>query len=156
MIHFAKKFQAYTLMELVVVMVLMTITTTLVVSKWPGRAINLNAQAEGLLSDIRYTQNLSMTRGVRYALTSTSSTTYQIASIAGTDVTSHTLAQGITFGTFSNLPNNLISFTTRGVPCQDTASPCTVLTTDASISITGDGHTRSVVILSGTGVASLS
>ena len=155
------KVNGFTLIEVVIVVLAIGILAIYPLIKWPGTIINLDAEAERIVSDIRYAQSLSMTRGVRYQFIRTSSNTYQIRSSAGTPVllgegsTTATLNSGITFGTFINLPSNLVAFDSTGTPYTDNTSPGTALSTSASIPITADGKTKTIVITPETGSISI-
>lgn len=147
----------FTLVELVTVIILLGIISTVVMIQWPGSTINLGAQAAQLAGDIRYTQALSMTKAQRYRLVIVSSTTYQITNSSGTAIlnasgaTTTTLNTGITFGTLANLPNSLIAFDTLGTPYVDTASPGTALASTASIPLVAGSKTATVTIAPQTG-----
>src|SRR5690242_19243011 len=128
MIHPRKKFfAAFTLIELIIVILIAAILSYIAVTRWPGTMINLNSQAQQLASDIRYTQTLAMSRATEYTLTVTS-TSYSI-STGGTAVNnpvtgsaSVTLGTGITITTPpTNLPNSSITFNSLGTPYVDTA-----------------------------------
>jgi prepilin-type N-terminal cleavage/methylation domain-containing protein len=151
------KANGFTLIEVVIVVLAIGILAVYPLIKWPGTVINLAAEAERLASDIRYAQSLAMTKGDRYQFVRTSSNTYQIRSAAGTPVilgqgsSTVTLNTGITFGTFVNLPNNLIAFDGTGAPYTDNISPGTALSATASIPITASGNTKTIVITPETG-----
>jgi len=151
----------FTLIELVIVIVLLGILSTGIYFNWPGATINLGGQVNQLADDLRYTQSLSMTTGSRYRLVKTSATTYQIVNSAGTAIklalgnTTMTLNSGITFGTLTNLPNNLVTFDGLGVPYSDTATPGTQLASSGTITLTAGSESRSVSITPQTGSVSV-
>ncbi len=153
---FAKQ-SGFTMFELIVVIVLISLLSVGVYFNWPGSTINLDGQIHQLANDLRYTQTLSMTTGQRYRWVKTSSTTYQIVNFSGTPITlalgntTLTLNSGITFGTLTNLPNNLIAFDGLGAPYTDAASPGTALSSTASIVLTAGGATKTVSITPETG-----
>jgi prepilin-type N-terminal cleavage/methylation domain-containing protein len=152
-----KSINGFTLLELVIVILVMSILARVIFIKWPGTTINLGAQTEQLANDIRYTQALAMTHGQRYYLSKASNTTYQIKNNAGTAIlfpqgnTTTTLNSSITFGTLTNLPNNLIAFDGKGIPYTDSASPGTALAVSATIPLTAGGQTTTIVISPETG-----
>lgn len=150
------KLNGFTIIELITVILLLSILSAVAFVMWPGDQINLDAQAKAVAADIRYAQNLSMTRGVRYEFLRVSTTTYQISTVGGADVTSRTLGNRISFGTFTNLPNNLVAFDGRGAPYTDTATPGTALSSAATITLTGGGATRTITITPGTGRVAVS
>jgi len=147
----------FTLLEMVIVIALMAILAAIAIARWPGVNLNLNAQAQQLANDIRYTQSLAMTRGQRYRLNLLTATTYSITDLSGNAVGNNvtgnntvTYGTGITKGTTSNLPNNLIAFDGQGIPYID-ATAATALTATASISLTAGSVTRTLQISPETG-----
>lgn len=106
--------RGYTLVELVIVFIVIAIVVAVVIPLWPGKSIELSAQATKLAADLRYTQHLANTRGVRYKLTRINSTSYQIATVASpsTVIETVTLSPGISLNTFT--PNNNVVFGTDG------------------------------------------
>lgn len=149
--------RGFTLVEILVVVSIIAIIAVFVSYRWQGAGINLVTQANQLVGDIRYTQALSVSSNQRYRLVITSSNSYQIMNQAGAAIvmarggTSVTLSPGITFGSLTNLPNNLIAFNSQGTPYIDTGSPGTRLTSTASIPITQSGQTRTIIISPNTG-----
>lgn len=139
------------------VIIIMAIIGVVIFFSWPGKTINLGAQAKQLSNDIRYAQSLAMTKGQRYRWVKLSSSTYQIQDNSGTAImlalgnTTMTLSSGITFGTLTNLPNNLVNFDGKGAPYTDTSSPGTALVSDANIPLTDGDSTKTVVVTAGTG-----
>jgi prepilin-type N-terminal cleavage/methylation domain-containing protein len=147
----------FTLIELVLVIVIMSFLSVGVYIAWPGSTINLKGQADQIASDIRYAQALSMTKGERYRWVKTSSTTYQITNSSGTAIllaggsTTVTLNSGMAFGSFTDLPNNLVVFGGNGTPYTDTGSPGTALASTAIIPITAGSETKNISISPETG-----
>src|SRR5688500_2844705 len=121
----------FTLIELISVVVIIGALSTAVFIKWPSFSINVPAQAAQLANDLRYTQSLSLSQGQRFRLVISSATTYQILNSSGVAIlnasgnTTTTLGTGISFGTLTNLPNNLVAFDSRGVPYSDSGLPGT-------------------------------
>ena len=58
----------FSLIELVTIIVVISILMVVALINWPGKVLNLDAQAYQLASDIRYAQSLSMTRGQRFRI----------------------------------------------------------------------------------------
>jgi prepilin-type N-terminal cleavage/methylation domain-containing protein len=149
--------KGFTLIELVIVLVILGILSTGAYVQWNAAKTNLGAEADKLAQAIRYTQSLSMTKNQRYRLVETSSTTYQITNSSGTPIiqpsgnTTVTLYSGISFGTFSNLPNNLIVFDSKGIPYTDTGTPGAALSATATMTLTASGTTKSITIAPQTG-----
>lgn len=152
----------FTLMEMVIVILIIGILAVVVVPSSNPSDSTLEYQARQVLNDIRYTQALSMATGQRYRWVRTSSSTYQILDSSGTAIalpnggTTLTLTSGITFGSLSNLPSNLVVFDSFGVPYTDTSTPGTALASTASIPLSNGTLTRSVTITANTGYEGLS
>lgn len=161
-VHFLKTNNGFTLLELIFVIAIIGIISVAVMPQWTGTNIDLGSEAMQLASDIRYTQSLAMTHGQRYYLIKQSATTYQIMNSAGSPVvlalgnTTMTLNSGITFGTLTNLPNNLVAFDGRGTPYTTSSSPGTALAATATIPLVSGGVTRTVSITATTGQVSIS
>lgn len=145
----------FSLIELVIVIVLISIVATYASLRSPG-AVNLNAQAQQLVTAIQYTQMLAMTKGQRYRLTITPSTSsYAISSTAGvavndliTNNATTTLGSGISFGAISGLSSTApyyVAFDGRGTPYSDAAAT-TPLTSTATITLSSNNQTRQVQI----------
>ncbi|MDX1902416.1 MAG: GspH/FimT family pseudopilin [Gammaproteobacteria bacterium] len=152
-----RKAAGFTLIELIIVIIIMSILATKAYFNWSSATINLASQANQIAADLRYAQTLSMTTGQRYRFVKMSSTTYQILNSAGTAIqltsggTTATLSSGITFGTLTNLPNNLVAFDGKGVPYTDTGSPGTALASTAVINLSAGSNTTTVSIVPETG-----
>ena len=145
--------RGFTLVELVIVVVVIAIVVAIVIPLWPGKTIELSAQASKLATDIRYTQHLASTRGVRYQLLRVNSTNYKIQSIEATPqiLETVTLTSGLTLNTFTN---NLIAFGTDGTPYTSTAIPGTALASALVIGLTDGTSTESVTVTPQTGLVS--
>jgi prepilin-type N-terminal cleavage/methylation domain-containing protein len=147
----------FTLVELVIVLMVLGIIASVVSINWPSSTIALNTQVESLANDIRYAQNLAITKGERYLLVKTSPNSYQITNNKGIAVTmpsgnsTVTLGNRISFGKFINLPQDLIAFDGKGIPYVDAAIPGKVLKEIATISLIADGNTATVTIYPETG-----
>lgn len=147
----------FTLLEFVIVIVMIGIMSVFALFQWQGSTITLEAQAQQLAEDLRYTQSLSMTKGQRYRWVKTSANSYQILNSAGTPITfargntTITFTGNIVFGTLTNLPSNLVAFDGKGAPYTDTGSPGTALASTATIPLTADSETKTVSISPETG-----
>ncbi len=140
------------------VMIVMAILAIVPFFNWPAASISLDGQAQQLANDIRYTQSLAMTQAERYRIVITTGTSsYQILNSTGTAIrfasgnTSVTLSTGISFGTLTNLPSNLIAFDGEGTPYTNTSIPGTALSANATIPLQSSGSTKTVVITPLTG-----
>lgn len=154
-----RRVEGFSLVELIVVMLTLSIIAVFAAPRWIGTTPSLYAQNQQLLSDIRYTQSLSMSTGKRYRLNLNTPNSYSITDISGTAVpnpstgaNSVTLASNINFGSFTNLPNSLIAFDERGIPYTN-ATATTALLGTATILLTSSGVNRSIQITPGTGNA---
>lgn len=149
----------YTLIELIIVIVILGILAALPFYLLPGTVINIGAQAKQFADDIRYTQSLSMSKAERYRIIKLSNTSYQILNSSGSSITFPTgsnsinLNSGLSFGSWTNLGNNLVAFDGKGIPYSDTAIPGTSLAagTTYSITITGGGNSKIITITPITG-----
>ncbi len=160
--YIQKNNSAFTLLELIVVIAITAILAAVATSVWPGTKINLNAQAQQLASDIRYTQTLSMSRGANYQINFINATTYNITDTNGivlnnpvTGATSTSLSSqtNITRPP-TNLPNNLISFDSEGAPYID-SNVSTPLNNPAVITLTSGTNSLTITIQPQTGRVSI-
>lgn len=145
----------FSLVELVVIILILGIISTTLYFKWSDSPFNLYSQAAMLANDIRYTQNLSISKNQRFRLVKTSTNTYQIQNSAGTPIikpmdksATVTLSSGVTFGTLTGITSKII-FNAQGIPYSD--NPETPLTQTAVISLTSGGTTTTVAIYPETG-----
>lgn len=150
-----EKKSGFTFIELIIVIVILTIIATIAIMRWPSSNINLNAQAQQLAGEIRYTQSLAFSHGVRYRLNLTS-TSYNITDISGNAVpdpvtgnNSTSLASGMT-ASWTNLPNNLVAFDGNGNPYIDSAAT-SLLGSIAVITLSAGGANRTISISPETG-----
>jgi MSHA pilin protein MshC len=150
-----EKKSGFTLIELIVVIVIMTIISAYAVARWPGVNINLNAQAQQLANQIRYTQSQAFANNIQYRINLTS-TSYSITDINGnavidpvTGANTTSMSSGIT-ASFANLPNNLIAFDANGIPYTNSTAT-TVLASVAVITLSQGGVSRTVSISPQTG-----
>jgi MSHA pilin protein MshC len=150
-----EKKSGFTLIELIIVIVIMIVLSAYAVARWPGNHINLNAQAQQLANQLRYTQSLAFSQSQRYRLNLTS-TSYSITTTGGTAVTdpvtgsnSTNLPSGITM-TWTNLPNSLVAFDGKGSPYTNSTAT-TLLASNATIRFSQGSTTRTVLITPQTG-----
>lgn len=148
--------RGFSLIELIIVLILMTIVGSVAYMAWPNDTFNVSAQAESLASDIRYTQALSVTKNARYRVDFTNPAQYQILDSTGTattipsvNATTVAFATGITH---SSAINYLV-FDGHGAPYSSTTSNGggTVLSGDLIIVVSGTLGTKQILVVSETG-----
>ena len=147
--------RGFTIVELVAVIVLAAILAFSVVPRYLNQgAIDVTAKAEQLASDIRYTQSLAMTTGQRNRI-NLAAASYQITTSSGTPLAHPATgsAAPISLGSVSlilaNLPNSYVAFDAKGVPYTDVTG--TTLNSNASITVSEGGSTRTVTVSPQTG-----
>lgn len=144
--------RGFTLVELIVSMLLISILAVAVWPRAPSReSLTLQARADQLASDIRYAQTLSMTTGQRHCLTLNPTagppySGYTLTTAASNCVTAVAhpagLAQPISLcvsGTCVTTPalaNDYLQFDGLGIPYTAAATP---LAANAVITISDDG-----------------
>ena len=131
----------FTLIEIAITLIVIGILATVITINLPRSTVNLNTQAELLANNIRYTQNLAMTKGERYRFKiSTQTNSYSINN------STIYLDKQTSFG---SVTNNLIIFNSNGIPYIDTKTP---LKETATIALTAaDGRTVIITIYPETG-----
>lgn len=148
----------FTLVELVVIILLLGILAFTAIPRFLDKgAIDVSVMAEQLANDIRYTQSLAMTSGQRNRINLTAAT-YQITTSSGgllthpvTGGTGPIALNGVTLSGWNPpLTNDYVAFDGRGVPYSLVTSS-TGLAASATITLTGGGYTRSIVISPETG-----
>jgi MSHA pilin protein MshC len=146
--------QGFTLIELVTALLLIAILSAVVINQWPGSTINLSAQADQLVGDIRYTQSLAMNRGQRYRI-NLAATSYSITDAAGTTPVPHpvTGANSVALNTGIALAttNSFLVFDSNGTPYTSATTPGTPLAADAVITLSADGVSSTIRVSPQTG-----
>ena len=152
------KRSGFTIIELIVVLTLISVVAVMVIPRWTTGP-SLDAQLNQLLGDIRYTQALAFSHGQRFRINFTLPSTYSITTTGGTAVnnpstgtTTVTFTSGVTITGLTNLPSNLIAFDEQGIPYTN-SSATAALGANATITLSGNGLTRSIVITPTTGLA---
>ena len=150
----------FTLIELVIVIVVLGIIAITVAIKFPSSSssIQFGATTDQVVSDIRYTQSLSMNLNERYRI-NFASNSYSIED-AKNNLIKHPAANSTTItlatGTsFSKPPTpNCIAFDGRGEPCDCSAG--TALTITEIIQLANSSTTRDITVTPTTGYVSIS
>jgi prepilin-type N-terminal cleavage/methylation domain-containing protein len=145
----------FTLVEIVVAILLIGILAYTVIPRYQNRSVfDVNAQAEQLASDIRYTQSLAMTSGQRNRI-NLAATSYQITTSAGVPAvhpaTGSSAAISLTNVSLSGynppLNNNYIAFDGKGIPYTDVVA-ATPLGANATITLSSPGTTPRQIVVS--------
>ena len=151
----------FTIVEFIVVLVLVSIVAVFAVPRWITSP-DLEAQAQVLLGDLRYTQSLAITHDQRFRMNFSLPSHYSMTSTSGVAVVNPatgnnttTLTPGVTITGLTNLPNNLIAFDEKGIPYTDSAAT-TALASTATITLSRNGMTRILTIIPQTGSMHLS
>ena len=155
------KMSAFTIIELVIVIVILGIIGGVVFIRWPSDAVTVEAQAQQLVNDVRYIQFLAHTRNTSYRI-NFSTNQYSFTETDGVTAVNHpatennviSLDTGIMISD-SGLPKHFIVFNRKGVPYTD-AGVTTVLSSNATIKLTGSSGSKVVTISPETGKVSLS
>lgn len=145
----------FSIVELVVIIVLVGLLAFTAIPRMAGPSLALDAQAEQLAADIRYTQSLAMTRGDRFRINLTAAS-YQVTDSAGmnpqihpgTSSTNPVLLKSVSLS--GPLINNYLAFDGRGIP-YTVYNSSTGMAASATITLTGGSATRTVVISPETG-----
>ena len=141
------------MIELIVVLSIVSLLMITTI-KWPGKGINLTAQAERLANDIRYVQSLAMANDDYYEITfDTTQNRYTITPgvfpVWQNDTVN--IETGITISAISN---NYLGFDEKGIPYTNNTG--TKLSSDATITLTTEGKNKIITILVETGKVNIS
>jgi prepilin-type N-terminal cleavage/methylation domain-containing protein len=158
--HLVDKMRGFSLIELVIVLVLISILAATAFIVWPKGDFDVSGQAESLASDIRYTQALSVAKNSRYRVDLSSAVQYRILNDAGVAVLIPSINGTIVpykVGVSHNAPIFYLIFDAQGVPYSSLTSTGTgtPLTNDLVITIAGGASTKQLVVVPETGGVSV-
>lgn len=148
------KSAGFTLVELVAVLTIAVILGAAVFARLPAARINLSAQAEQLVSDLRYAQSLAMTQGARHCV-EISSTSYQIKKTVTNPCDTSVIFPGspsatIGLGKGISITSAAATYVFDGKGSPYTL-PSTPLAAEAVVTLSGDDGSRDVRIVPETG-----
>jgi Tfp pilus assembly protein FimT len=154
--HYLRQ-KGFTLVEIGIIIVLLGIIGIIVGTQFSEKSVNVTQQSKRLAADLRYMQNLAMTRNVRTRV-NFSSSQYTLTELDGTTPIVHpggpsnvvSMPSGVVLST-ANLANNYIVFDGKGRPYTDNTDPGALLATTATITFTSGGNTATVTIAPETG-----
>lgn len=154
--------RGFTIIEFASIIVIIAIISAFAYTRWPGKGIELNAQAMQLAGDIRYIQELAMTQNQRYRINFASGQ-YSFTTLNGLTGIPHpatnnsiiVLQSGVALST-SGLPNGYLAFSSRGVPYINNTIPGTALSSNATITLTADSSIKAITITPETGHVTVS
>ncbi len=149
-----RKVNGFTLIELVLVILIAAILSTYAIISFPSGSINISAQADQVMADIRHVQSLSINRGQRYRI-NFNNDRYWISSADGTTLYTHPADGSTTIfldtGITLSSTHGFLVFDGQGTPYTNTLTPGTALATNAVITLSTSGEIRTVRISSETG-----
>ena len=144
------KQDGFTLIELIMVMSIISVLFIATI-RWPGRTINLGAQTQQLVNDIRYTQFLAMSRNERYRI-SLATNQYTLTQLDGNTPENFpgraTNIVTLEIGTTLTTTSASLIFDGNGIPYDNSV---TALTAEETISLTTEGTINTITISPETG-----
>ena len=150
----AMKVRGFTLIELILALLITAILSTYAIIKFPAGSINLSAQADQIMADIRHTQSLAINRSQRYRI-NFASDRYWLSSADGATLYTHPAASSTTIFLDANITlsttHGFLVFDGQGKPYTNTLTPGTPLAADAVITLTAASETRTVRVTPETG-----
>ena len=149
-----RQVRGFTLIELILVLLIVSILSTYAIIRFPGDGINLSAQADQIVADIRHTQSLAINRGQRYRI-NFSSDRYWISNIDNTTSYIHPASGTATIfldtGIALTTTHSFLVFGGEGVPYTNALTPGTALAADAVVTLSESSETRTIRISPETG-----
>ncbi len=149
-----RQIRGFTLIELVLVLLITSILSTYAIIRFPSGSINISAQADQIVADIRHTQSLAINRGQRYRI-NFNSDHYWISSADGTTLYTHPASSSTTIfldtGISLASTHGFLVFNGEGTPYTNALTPGTALAANAVITLSASGETRTIRITPETG-----
>lgn len=145
---------AFTLVELIVVLVLTVTLAALTLPKMDTDTFKAVTEAQRVAGAVRYAQALSMTQGERHLLQITAPRSYVFKTASGTQVqdpgrgtssTVQSLDTAVSFGTLVNITSSSIGFDGRGVPYTG-VSAVTAVSLQMQVPVVAGSVTKTVTI----------
>jgi type II secretory pathway pseudopilin PulG len=144
--------KGFTLIELTMIMVIMVLTLFVMLNKIPD--VDVAQQAKRLQSDLRYIKFLAQTQNQRTRIDfSTSSYTLTMVTGSTPIVTPNSTSNVVTLisGVSMSSTNAFLVFDGLGRPYSDAATPGTLLSSTATITLTNGTDTSTVTVTPDTG-----
>lgn len=152
-----QKQSGFTIIELTIVISIVSLLFVATIV-WPGKGINLNAETQQLMANIRYTQFLAMSRNTRYRI-NFSENSYTLTEADGTThidfpVNTQGDRHTILLDENTTLETDLsaLIFDGKGIPYDETE---TALMNEEIVTLTAEGYARIITITPETGMINL-
>lgn len=152
-----KRARAFTLVEMMVTAAIIITLGVALMIRFSNKATQVTSSASRLRSDLNYIKFLAQTKNQRtrvnfsaaqYTFTNQAGSTAIRTPNGTTNVV--TLPTGVTLSQ-SGLPSGYVVFDALGRPYSDSATPGTLLSSNATITLTSGSNTAQVIIVSETG-----
>jgi len=152
--HSITQSRGFTLIELILVLLIVSILSIYAMIRFPGNGINLSAQTDQIVADIRHTQSLAINRGQRYRI-NFSSDRYWISNIDNTVSYIHPASGTSTIlldtGIALTTTHGFLVFDGAGAPYTNTLTPGSALAADAVVTLSESGETHTIRVSPETG-----
>lgn len=154
MIH-SKRNAGFTLTELIAIILVVSVLSVTALYSQTGGGARLNIQVDELVSDIRYIQSYAVSRGQRFRINFPTATAYTLTNLTGAVAVPHPVRNSnqivLEDGVSLTSTNSFIVFDGMGVPYINDTTPYIPLSSDAIISISHSGQSRSIRVSPETG-----
>lgn len=152
------KHNGFTIIEAAIIIALIGAFSYVLMLAWPNTTISVKARAQQVQADIRYAQNLAMTKNERHRVTFIDNRHYQIEDSNG-NVVNYRTGGSSSFSLPSNIqfnpvPSSPIIFNNQGRPYIGSSTP---LSSSYTITLESDNNkTANVTVIPETGSTSVS